>query len=276
MALLLLACGILLSATINHGSTELRASPSRLAALDPPVFTVSSGRGVLLLQGTTVSNDHEARLLKLAEDEFANHETRSDFRPGVILARNWESTSNRLLHALATMQSSHAILRTHSIEIRGVTTDAETFEARLDSLREILLAETSLSSDVVVVDSTIPFDELCTKAFSRLIAGPVSFRQSSTEIRPASFVLLDRVTNFAHDCRHARIAVTGHTDASGDESWNKRLSMARAQAVADHLVKSGIDPERLLVRGLGSSVPVADNSTAHGRGLNRRIEFELR
>jgi outer membrane protein OmpA-like peptidoglycan-associated protein len=52
--------------------------------------------------------------------------------------------------------------------------------------------------------------------------------------------------------------------------------MARAQAVADHLVKSGIDPERLLVRGLGSSVPIADNSTAQGRGLNRRIEFELR
>ena len=167
-------------------------------------------------------------------------------------------------------------MQNHSIEIRGVTTDAEAFDVRLDYLRENLPTDTSLSSDVVVINSTIPFDELCREAFSRLIAGPVSFRQSSAEIRSASFVTLDRVTNFAHDCRHAKIAVTGHTDGSGDESWNRQLSIARAQAVADHLVKSGIDPERLLVRGLGSSVPIADNSTARGRGLNRRIEFELR
>jgi OOP family OmpA-OmpF porin len=41
-------------------------------------------------------------------------------------------------------------------------------------------------------------------------------------------------------------------------------------------VQRGIDPQRLIVSGLGSSAPVADNSTAHGRELNRRIEFELR
>jgi outer membrane protein OmpA-like peptidoglycan-associated protein len=73
-----------------------------------------------------------------------------------------------------------------------------------------------------------------------------------------------------------RTTIIGHTDASGDESWNQRLSRARAQAVADHIAGNGIDPARLIIDAFGSSQPVADNATASGRSRNRRIEFELR
>ena len=104
---------------------------------------------------------------------------------------------------------------------------------------------------------------------------PLVFRQSSTEIRDSSFGTLARIIDFAYDCPRTVIAITGHTDASGDETWNRRLSLARAQAVADHLANGGIDPQRLTVSGLGSSEPIADNSTPQGRGRNRRIEFSL-
>lgn len=276
IAALLLACGVLLSTAIDHGTAEQQVPPARPAALDPSALFFSSGRSRLLLQGTTVSKSHEAGLLSLAASEFANYETQTDFRPGVILVDNWASTSQRLLYALAATDSAQAVMKAHSIEIRGVTSDAETYAARLESLRDHILADTLLNSDVVVINSKASFEQLCREAFSRLVAGPVSFKQSSAEVRSASFVTLDRVTNFAHDCQHAKIVITGHTDASGDETWNRQLSLARAQAVADHIAESGIDPERLLVRGLGSSEPIADNTTAHGRGLNRRIEFELR
>jgi len=276
IASLLFTCGVLLSTTIDHGTAEQQAPPVRPAAMDSPAFYFSSGRSRLLLQGTTVSKSHEAALLSLAANEFADYETQTNFKPGVVLANNWASTSHRLLYVLAATDSAQAVMGMHSIEIRGVTSDAETYAARLETLRDHLLAETLLSSDVVVINSKTSFEELCKEAFSRLIAGPVSFKQSSAEVRSASFVTLDRVTNFAYDCQHAKITITGHTDASGDEIWNRQLSLARAQAVADHIAQSGIDPERLLVRGLGSSEPIADNTTAHGRGLNRRIEFELR
>jgi outer membrane protein OmpA-like peptidoglycan-associated protein len=133
----------------------------------------------------------------------------------------------------------------------------------------------SVITDIIVVESTKPFDEMCEKAFAHIPVSPISFRKSSTEIPKASFATLDRITDFAHDCQRATISIAGHSDASGDESWNRQLSLARAQAVADHLVRSGIAPERLLVNGLGSAEPVADNTTAHGRSLNRRIDFEL-
>jgi OOP family OmpA-OmpF porin len=271
--LLLLACGVLLTATLNHGTVE---QPPASVRLDPPAFSVTSGRGRLLLDGTTASAGHEAVLLKIAADQFSDYEVRSDFRPGAILPDNWESNSERLLYALAATGSAHAVLRNQSVAIRGVTNDPVTYATRLESLRENLSSDTRLNSDVVVVHTTASIDELCGEAFSKLVFDTVSFKESSAEIRSASFAAIDRITDFAHDCQQAVIVITGHTDASGDESWNKQLSLARAQAVADRIARSGIAPERLLVRGMGSSLPIADNTTAHGRELNRRIEFEIR
>ena len=162
------------------------------------------------------------------------------------------------------------------IRIRGVSADAGTFRSRIEFLRELLPGTFDLQADVMFVSATLSLDELCRRAFAELVFGPVSFAESSTDIQPGSFVTLDRVTDYAHDCPAARIAITGHTDASGDESWNRQLSLARAQAVADHIAAKGIDPTRLIVAGLGSAEPIADNATALGREQNRRIEFELR
>ena len=152
----------------------------------------------------------------------------------------------------------------------------ESTAARLENLRSGVPASVQLVTDILVVRSTASLDELCRKAFSAMALGPVSFMESSAEIRSASLVTLDRITEFAHDCPSAKIAITGHSDASGDEAANRALSLARAQAVADYLVSNGIEPQRLVVLGAGASRPVADNATAYGRQLNRRIEFELR
>ena len=274
-AILLLTCGIFLSATINDGTADQDSLPTHRAPLDAPTFFVESRRGRLLLQGTTASRVHEAGLLQLAADHFGNADTRTSFNPGVILPDHWESTSSRLLYALAAMDSAQAVMQNHSIEIRGVTSNAALFAARLEFVRENLRPDIPVDADIVIVDSVAPLDDLCEHTFSQLVIEPLSFRQSSAEIRTTSLVTLDRITEFAHDCRHATILITGHTDSSGDESWNRRLSLARAQAVAKYIAQNGIAPERLLAIGLGSSEPVAENDTALGRSLNRRIEFEL-
>ncbi|MDH3266786.1 MAG: OmpA family protein, partial [Gammaproteobacteria bacterium] len=147
--------------------------------------------------------------------------------------------------------------------------------ARLRLLQQDSGTDTKINSDIIVVGNATPFEQLCAQAFSKLVLRPVSFRQSSAEIRTSSFVTLDRITEFAGDCRHAVIMIAGHTDSTSNESWNQQLSLARAQAVANHIARNGIDPQRLLVQGMGSSLPLADNSTVQGRGLNRRIEFDL-
>ena len=276
IAILVLTCGVLLSASINRGTRDDADLSSRVSALDDARFSITTAQGRLLIDGTSTSAAHEVTLLQLAAEHFGGYEIQTQFRPGVVVGEHWETATHRLLYSLAALSSAEAEMDRRSIGIRGVTSDIDAFAARAEFLREELPKEIQLSTDVIVVRSAVPFDELCERTFSEIELRPVSFKQSSAEIRPQSFVTLDRLTDFAHDCQDITIVITGHSDASGDESWNRQLSRARAQAVADHIVQRGTDPQRLIVNGLGSSVPVADNSTAHGRELNRRIEFELR
>jgi OOP family OmpA-OmpF porin len=114
---------------------------------------------------------------------------------------------------------------------------------------------------------------LCARAYANHKPGPVTFDESTTTFRSSAVPVLLRIVALANTCRSAAILITGHTDSSGDERWNVRLSLARAEAVADYLEQRGIAAERLIATGAGSSLPIADNATRYGRSLNRRIEF---
>ncbi len=72
-----------------------------------------------------------------------------------------------------------------------------------------------------------------------------------------------------------RIEISGHTDNSGSDTYNKQLSLNRAKAVYQYLIEHGIDSKRLKYAGYGSSVPVAPNNSEENRRLNRRIEFRV-
>jgi len=70
------------------------------------------------------------------------------------------------------------------------------------------------------------------------------------------------------------ISIEGHTDNVGSESYNLDLSYQRALTIANHLVlRNGFDQEKIFVKGLGESLPIADNGTEDGRAANLRVEL---
>ena len=71
------------------------------------------------------------------------------------------------------------------------------------------------------------------------------------------------------------VEVAGHTDSTGSEEYNQRLSERRADSVARFLGSQGVMSQRIITVGMGESRPVADNSTAAGRQSNRRVELTL-
>ncbi len=71
------------------------------------------------------------------------------------------------------------------------------------------------------------------------------------------------------------IIAVGHTDATGADGYNQKLSVKRSEAVKAYLVSKGIEKNRVYTEGKGEAQPVADNKTKEGRAKNRRVEIEV-
>lgn len=70
----------------------------------------------------------------------------------------------------------------------------------------------------------------------------------------------------------AQVEINGYSDTTGSEDYNQQLTERRAQAVAEHFKARGIDTERMTIKGMGETNPVASNETREGREENRRVE----
>lgn len=99
----------------------------------------------------------------------------------------------------------------------------------------------------------------------------VYFDTDKAVVKPAYNGEIEAVAKLLKEFPNAKVEVQGHTDARGSDSYNQKLSQARADAVAQVLVEQyGIAADRVASKGYGESQPVADNTTAEGRAKNRR------
>ena len=101
------------------------------------------------------------------------------------------------------------------------------------------------------------------------------FETGSAVIKGESYAVLDNVANVMKSNNAYKLFVSGHTDNTGDQALNLKLSKERATAAKNYLVKKGVDASRITSTGFGDSQPVADNGTAEGRKQNRRVEFNI-
>ncbi|MCF8142751.1 MAG: OmpA family protein [Deltaproteobacteria bacterium] len=101
----------------------------------------------------------------------------------------------------------------------------------------------------------------------------VLFDFDKYNIKPQFSHLLDEVAVVFQNNPGLRAQIEGHTDSIGTEAYNLKLSMRRANAVVDYLVRKGVGKNRLSAEGFGFSQPIATNETAEGRALNRRVQI---
>lgn len=103
----------------------------------------------------------------------------------------------------------------------------------------------------------------------------INFETGTAQLENRATTYLDMVVNLLHKAPNIDLYIKGHADNTGSDEVNNRLSLSRSQSVQDYLLSQAIDSARLAIRGFGSSMPVADNSTTEGKALNRRVEMEV-
>ncbi len=100
-----------------------------------------------------------------------------------------------------------------------------------------------------------------------------AFAVNSADIRPAFRSTMDKVSDVVIRYGKTTLVVVGHTDDTGSNDYNQKLSERRAHSVAEYFDAKNVNPLRLAVSGKGETQPVSSNRTEAGRELNRRVEI---
>jgi outer membrane protein OmpA-like peptidoglycan-associated protein len=103
--------------------------------------------------------------------------------------------------------------------------------------------------------------------------GDVLFDTGKFNLRQEAREKLARLSGIVLAHKGLNLEVEGHTDSTGSDEFNQKLSEQRAGEVRNYLVQQGLAEGGITAKGLGKTMPVADNSTADGRQKNRRVEI---
>jgi outer membrane protein OmpA-like peptidoglycan-associated protein len=113
------------------------------------------------------------------------------------------------------------------------------------------------------------------KVGKTVVLNNILFESGKAVLTQGSYSELNRLLAFLQDNKGVKLEISGHTDKTGSEQLNAKLSNDRAKTVVMYLVSKGIDQGRISYKGFGSSKPVSTNATPQGRADNRRVEFKI-
>ncbi|MBL4610945.1 OmpA family protein [Halopseudomonas sp.] len=109
-----------------------------------------------------------------------------------------------------------------------------------------------------------------------VMPGNITFASGSSDISSSFYPTLNSLVKVFKEFDKNGVEIIGHTDSTGSNDLNMRLSRERAQSVASYLASNGVSSARISAMGVGPSQPIASNDTAEGRAQNRRVEINLR
>ncbi|MEF2146835.1 OmpA family protein [Aquilutibacter rugosus] len=105
--------------------------------------------------------------------------------------------------------------------------------------------------------------------------GNVTFDHDQSNVKAQFYGTLGEVASTLNEYNQTVIQVAGFTDSTGTDSYNQALSERRANAVASYLTSKGVASNRMVIKGLGESYPIASNDSEAGRAQNRRVEITI-
>lgn len=108
------------------------------------------------------------------------------------------------------------------------------------------------------------------------VASDVSFAVNSAELKFEAQSTFEKIANVLKDYEKTAVHLVGHTDSSGSDAYNQKLSQQRAQTVASFLASRGVPSSRMVTWGRGESEPIAPNDTEAGRARNRRVDIVIK
>lgn len=166
--------------------------------------------------------------------------------------------------SIIRIESSHAAeLKDHASQLQDQLAEEkkraakmrEEMEKKFDALQSELISVSKTARGTIISMSDILFD-----------VGKAS-------LKPDLKTNLAKIAGILTVYKDVRVMVEGHTDSTGSDEFNQKLSEDRASNVMHYLVEQGVAQTRLSATGYGETKPMASNATSEGRQKNRRVDL---
>lgn len=176
---------------------------------------------------------------------------------------------------LAYLTKRRVELAEHTIALRSAEADIETAsakraEARLQSREEQLQRQ---QDEIRRLQQDLQAKQ--TERGTLVTFGDLLFDHDRAELKPAGMRDVQKLADFLNENPDRKLVVEGYTDSTGADAYNLQLSERRAEAVRRALTRAGVDAQRIHTVGYGRDYPVANNDSASGRAMNRRVEVTI-
>lgn len=233
-----------------------------------------------------IAVQHATRAIKdtvkyLEEKAAAEEEARRQAEKAALEQRaaQAESEASQLSRQLEEIKQERAALAKEMSELarqtRELAQERDSLAAERDRLAEereaIKKERDELASKLKTALSTVAETTDTARGLIVNLAG-VLFDVNKASLRQESQLKLAKLAGILMVFPDMKLSIEGHTDSTGSEEFNLRLSTERARTVYEFLISQGVSPERLKYQGFGSSQPVAPNDTEANRAKNRRVE----
>lgn len=207
-----------------------------------------------------------------SEKKSGDSTWKNDFESGADSGKNNSSSSEKKI-AKAGNQTSGT--KTNAFDSTGSGKAKNQPQKKKNSADEIQSkisagknsSSNSKSEKKVIVENTA--------AGIRLTMQNLNFKPDSAELLPGENERLDQIAQVLKEVPNQMFLVEGHTVSVGYEKGEMKLSVERADSVANALIQRGIPREKFICKGSGGTKPIADNSTPEGKAKNRRVEITI-
>ncbi len=283
------AAGEMLAAHLPSGYELTTIMPPRMEARPggAPVYAPRfearlNADGSVELAGAVRDAGSQAAIASYTAALFGHDQVRGTTVIDPELPDGWPGRVLAGIEALAEIKEGALRITPTALTLTG-----QGIEADADARVETLLAAKVTGETLVDVTydaaaaslaaaAARPAPERCADEIAAILESEaIEFRAGSSEIEPASQGVISAIADVLRECPGAEFEVGGHSDSSGNEEANQKLSEARAAAVVAALRAEDLPLVMLTDAGYGASQPLADNETPAGRTRNRRIEILL-
>jgi outer membrane protein OmpA-like peptidoglycan-associated protein len=236
---------------VGNAPSDASMGDSRLGNSSTRSVTSQESDPVVLLSGTVLNQQTG----KVPEDASVTYE---DLSTGKVLGQAKPDPNTGKYKLVLPFGKNYGI----TAKAKGLIPASTNLDLSTMKGRYLELDDRDLSMVPLVKGNTATINNLF-------------FDLGKATLKPESGPELKRILQVMTENKSLVIEISGHTDNTGSDEINDKLSLERANAVKENLLKGGIDTSRIRTKGYGKSKPKADNSTEEGRQINRRVEIEI-